>query len=296
MNKKKVQGIIIAIDLGNYNTQAVTSEGNETKFDSRYEIGVDIDPVNNETIKYENTCYIMERGEFDLEFNKAEKNYMPNLLYAIQNVTNQKEVNIVLNVPIDSMGISEDFKEKLSNKEFQYRYKGEDRKVKVNNVAVVGEGIGSIYSLPVIAKGKSIILFDIGGRTTNVLVIVNGKIEKKFTITKGIINFYADVAQRLNSKGNNYEIEDMKRLIEENKVGDVEADKESFLNLILNKAKEKVKVDTFDKYFTGGGSIDLESMIGKMFERECHDILKDPLWTNVRGNLKIALNVWEEEK
>lgn len=294
MDKKKVKGTIMAIDLGNYNTNAVTTKRKEFSFESKYEIGTDSDVIDSQTIELDGVYYRIECGEFDLEFNKASKNYMPKLLYAIANTSDDEEANLVLNVPIDNMGTRDKFKAELENHEFPYKYKGEKRTIKINNVAVVAEGMGSIYSLPPTAKDQSIILFDIGGRTTNVITMVKGKIEKKFTINKGIMNFYSDVAKRLNSQGENYDLEEMGRLIRENLVTDIEEDKEIFIKEILNKVKEKIRVSTYKKYFSGGGSAELSSKIKSMFDDEpC--LIKDPVWANVRGNLQIALNVWEEE-
>ena len=88
--------MILAIDLGNYNIK--TSE--EIIFNSKFSEGLSENPIGEEFIKYDNKYYTMTKGEFD----------------------------IVLGGPLDNLGISNNFKEELENKDFEFEYNNKGRK------------------------------------------------------------------------------------------------------------------------------------------------------------------------
>ena len=70
---------ILAIDLGNFSIK--TSE--EIIFTSTFEEGKSDNPLGETILKYDGKFYTMFKGSFDNAYNKAEKDYMPNLLLAI---------------------------------------------------------------------------------------------------------------------------------------------------------------------------------------------------------------------
>jgi plasmid segregation protein ParM len=134
--------MILCVDLGNLNIK--TSE--EIKFSSRFRKG-EFAPVGEQTIEYDGVYYTMQKGDLESEFNKAEKNYMPNLLYAIGKSTDDSIIDLVLGVPLDNLGIKERFKEALVGKTFKFKMNGTDKSVKINRLATVGEGLSSYYTL-----------------------------------------------------------------------------------------------------------------------------------------------------
>ena len=69
----------LEIVLGNYNIK--TSTG--VIFRSTFEYGIPCNPLGEHIISFNGNSYTMEKGTFNNTFNKAKKDYLPNLLYAI---------------------------------------------------------------------------------------------------------------------------------------------------------------------------------------------------------------------
>lgn len=282
--------MILAVDLGNYNIK--TSE--EIIFSSRFVVGGDYAPVGEETIEINGKFYTMMKGEFENKFNKAKKNYLPNLLYAIGRSTseNDKEIDLVLGVPLDNLEIKDIFKSELKGKTFKFKINGIDREIKINRVATIAEGMSSFYTLNKNEREKDTLIIDIGGRTTNIVTFINGKAEKKFTITKGMIDFYDAIKTRVNAAGNNYELEEMERLIKNGVFGDIAEDKKLFLESIMNKIELKLKYETYNTYFTGGGSVELEDVIKALIIKP--HFITNALFSNVLGNKKVVQMKWSK--
>lgn len=284
--------MILAIDLGNYNIK--TSEG--IHFISTFAEFDGIDPGERKLLNYNGKDYVMElKSSFDNEFNKTKKNYIPNLLWAINRSLPRgvDSVSIVLGIPVENLGTVNKFKEELENKKFVFRVRGnEKRSILINKVAVVAEGVSSFYTLPETERMNDTLIIDIGGRTTNVVSFKNGRIEHKKQINKGMINYYEDVASKYNSKGECVNTEDIKNLIEK---GIVDIDtvtfyKNELVKYIFNQVKTKCNRDYYKIWFTGGGSIELKETILRLEPKA--NFMDNALFTNVNGNKRIALTQW----
>lgn len=284
--------MILAIDLGNYNIK--TSEG--INFISTFAEFDGIDPGERKLLNYNGKDYVMElKSSFDNEFNKTKKNYIPNLLWAINRSLPRgvDSVSIVLGIPVENLGTVNKFKEELENKKFVFRVRGnEKRSILINKVAVVAEGVSSFYTLPETERMNDTLIIDIGGRTTNVVSFKNGRIEHKKQINKGMINYYEDVASKYNSKGECVNTEDIKNLIEK---GIVDIDtvtfyKNELVKYIFNQVKTKCNRDYYKIWFTGGGSIELKETILRLEPKA--NFMDNALFTNVNGNKRIALTQW----
>lgn len=277
---------ILAIDLGNFNI--ATSE--EKIFPSRFVKGGDYAPLGEETIEYGGTYYTMMKGEFENKFNKAEKNYLPNLLYAIGQSTTDEEIDLVLGTPLDNLLIKDKFKADLKGKTFKFKMNDKEREVKINRLATIAEGMSSFYTLSKMEREKDIVILDFGGRTINCVTFLSGKVEHKFTITKGMIDLYDSIKTRVNASGNNYKLEEMERLIKKNLFEGVDEDKKDFLNSALNEIELKIKLNTYDVWVTGGGSIELEEVIRELIVKP--HFISNPLFSNCIGNKRVAQQKW----
>lgn len=281
--------MILTVDLGNYNVN--TSE--DVMFPATFTVGAPENPIGEEIITIGDTDYCMAKeSAFDYEFNKNKKNYKPNLFYAIHKSTDETEIDLVLGIPVENFGVAGNFKEDLEGKEFEFKINGENKKIKINRVAVVGEGISSYYMLKKEQRdNKSVMIIDIGGRTINVATFKSGRLEYKKQINKGMIDLYDSIKSRHNSiNGDNLETEQIDYLIQQ---GHVEVNKEdelSFVNSIFNAIKPVANRNYYDVYFTGGGSIRLEHTLKEIEPRGI--IMEDPLFTNCKGNKKIAQAQW----
>ena len=204
--------MILSFDLGNYNIKT----SREVKFISTFREVIDIDATEMNVIEYKGKKYIMETmDKFDNEFNKANKNYIPNLLWAIEkSVEDDAILDITLNVPVENNGVAEQYKEQLTNKTFEFTAKGKPRTVQIRKVAVLEEGLGAFFTLSQKEMLHDTMMIDIGGRTTNVLTFVNARKEHKKQINLGMINFYEDVRMMYNRQGKNAQTHKIKSMIE----------------------------------------------------------------------------------
>ena len=279
---------IIAVDLGNYNIK--TSEG--VIFQSRFK-EVNDEFSNNGCFEFEGKLYEMEVGSFDNTYNKAEKNYLPNLMYAFYKSieTAAEQVNLVLGVPASNLGIKDNFKDELEGKTFEFGVDEDKKIVTIDKVATVAEGLSSFYTLRKEQRAKDTIIIDIGGRTVNVCVFINNKCVDKFTIPFGMINLYDHIAENYNSKGNNATTEEVIRLIKNRDLrGDKE--KEEFVLNMLNSIKLRVnKIETYNIYVTGGGSLELDTQLRDNIKD--YESIPNPLFSNVYGNKAIAELKWK---
>ena len=279
--------MILAVDLGNYNIK--TSEG--VVFESRYQ-EVEQEDFDNEFVELDNKFYKMESGEFENEFNKAKKNYLPNLLYAISKSVdkNEEEIDLVLGVPASNLGITSEIKSDIENKEFKFKVFGVDKKIKINKVATVAEGLSSFYTLKKQERLKDLIILDIGGRTLNVCAFSKGKTLLKFTEPGGMLDLYSIVQEKYNKFGNNANIEEIIRLIT-NETINCSEEKQKFVKDQINKIKLKISnLNTFKIYVTGGGSLELQEALRESLGNITY--IPDSIFSNVKGNKIIADLKW----
>lgn len=284
--------MILAVDLGNYNIK--TSE--DVQFISTFEEFDRVDPSENKILKFEGKEYVMEKkGSFDNEFNKTQKNYIPNLLWAIHKSTGKEveSLKIVLGIPVENLGVMNNYKEELEGKEFKFNINEEERTILIEKVAVVGEGISSFYALADNERLNDTLIVDIGGRTINVVSFKDKRIENKLQINYGMINYYNDVRARHNSTGDNQKTEDIKNLIDKGNIKtDIKPCKNKIVKDMFNDIKSIVNRDYYKIWFTGGGSVDLKDVILE-FEPKAN-FMEDALFTNVKGNKKIAITQWRD--
>lgn len=279
----------LAVDLGNFNTK--TSE--EVCFVSAHTKDIQIDK-NAQIIEFEGVKYCMEIGNFDKEYNKAAKDYMPNLLYAISKSTDETEINLILGLPITQLGKSEDIKNKLEEQSFCYKLNSIDKTIHIHKVAIVAEGLSSFYSFSDSDQSKDVTIIDIGGRTTNVVTIAESKVLSKDTLTYGILSLYKDICNAVNNDGG--------KLVEERvniklSWGELDEYKEKIKELKYN-LMDRIKNDLKDLdiapniIFTGGGSAFIGEMLTEMYPNKKCKLANDPVFTNVKGNLKLANAKW----
>lgn len=293
----------LAVDLGNYNIN--TDVG--VMFSSTFIEEDASNPLNEELITFGDKTYAINRpAEFDYEFNKTLKNYKPNLLYAIDKSLQElgiedKEyaINVILGIPIENIGVSVNYKEDLEGKEFEFiidkgTKKERSRKIRIDKVGVVREGVSSFYALPKIKrKNRDVMIIDIGGRTINVCTFKNGKLEHTKQINRGMIDFYNDVKTAYNSKnGNNINTEDVDHLIQKGHLKTNKEEEVKFVEKMFNSIKSIANRNFYDIYITGGGAIRLEDTIVEI-EPRC-ELMDEALFTNAYGNKKIADAKWGE--
>lgn len=295
MEKEKSKNVILSVDLGNYNIKTSTKEIFISTF-------VKVDKIKDENdpcmLKYNNEIFLMERGKFDNEFNKAKKDYIPNLLYAISKSIkpseNTQSIKLLLGVPISNLGIKHTIISNLLDNTFNFKVSNKKYSVKFDKVGIIGEGISSYYMLPETIRIKDVMIIDIGGRTTNICCYKNCKLVISFTIPLGTINLFDSIIQEANLEGNNYEVELLQEYIEKKIVKPSDKCYEDFINELYNQIKLKADIRLFKPILTGGGSILLRDYETSLEMAGFKNLLymEEALFSNVLGNKKIADAKW----
>lgn len=288
--RRKINITDLEIDLGNYNVKSSVG----VIFRSTFVEGKPANPLGENVITYNGNSYTMEKGTFDNTFNKANKNYLPNLFYAIikSSNTESEDFNLMLGYPLDNESVAEQFKNDLIGQEFKVKYqRGQretDRTIRIHNVRCVGESLSSFYTLNANERGEDLIIIDIGGRTTNVSVFQNRRLVDKFTIPSGTIDLFGDIIKRWNNdNGDNKTVEDAERLIKREYITGCEVEYKRFLDELMNQIEKHLDRNTYKNYFTGGGSEMLKELIEDYLEPS-GTVMDNAILTNCNGNREIA--------
>lgn len=283
---------IIAIDLGNFNIK----NSDNIIFQTRYQEGTLDGYAGGNEITFEGKSYVMETGNWEHEGNKAIKNYMPNLLYSlsksIPNNVTEATFDVVLGLPILQMPQKEKLKEKLEKQTFNFKLNNMQKSFTINRVAVIAEGFSSLYVLGEAERGKDILMIDIGGKTVNVVEYSNRKVGKKDTLHVGAFKLYGKIKDKLSGDGKTHNLDEIERLVKNGWITDIEKEKKQFLADILNELKENFDIETYNVYFTGGGSLLISDVINSTINNL--NLVPNPLFSNCLGNLNIAKAKWGE--
>lgn len=282
---------ITVVDLGNINIKYVGD--NQGMFSSKITNDYQSYEEGFQRVEYNGIKTYIGVGELSREFNKADRDYMAQLLYAIGKANNEdtKETNLTLLLPIIQMKNKKKLVENLKGKTFNFKFNGIDRSIKVNDLLVLPEGYASYYSLDVEDRKGDVCILDLGSRTINICVLENGKIVKTNTVKLGSFDFYSKIKSLENAKGEDFSEEDIQRLIG-NGLIKVEANQYvTFLGDILNAVKPYANLKTYNTIFTGGTSLMLKEYISKLPLTK-FKIHSDALTSNVSGALEASKKVW----
>lgn len=278
----KAQNVIV--DMGNYD---IKYKGNVTgKFSSKINTDFNPNPDAYERIEINGAITYIGVGTLQREYSKVDKDYLPQLLYAISKATTNREVNLGLLLPVIQLSNKDKWINELRNKTFNFKLNGKDKSVHINKVAVMPEGYISYYSQ---INSTECLLVDIGSRTLNFATFLNGKIEMNWTEKLGTFDFYSIIKDIENSKGETFTEEDIERQINRGRIqvkGDLYID---FLKKILNLAKGKVALKNYDTVFCGGGAELLKDYILKFTPAT---VAKDAQYTNVNGAYAVCNKMW----
>lgn len=287
----------IAVDLGNRNIKIAYKEGDKIKiesFQARLTDEEQLDYSASEVVEIEGVKYCIEQGNYDFEFNKTEKNYLPLLLSAISRVTDEEEVEIMMGAPAEHVsGLRDIFKKQLLDKEIDYKYKDKNRKVKMKKIGIIGEGFASYFSLPSAVRNVNgnLGIIDIGGRTINIATFINGKQDKVCTLNFGIMDLKNNLLKELKKAGKDYDINTIENLLANGKLTIDEKEKEQLIKKIINDIKlYKIDINLYSWFIVGGGSIDIGNILDNYFGKD--SIVKEALYSNVLGYYNFMIAKW----
>ena len=276
----------ILIDLGNYNIKLT----DQVKFISPYIVFDGADTSENNILEYKGKKYVMEfEADFDAEFNKVNKEYIPNMLWAFHkyDVKDNEDIRLLLQLPLNNLGQAQKLKDDLLDKSFTFTT-DKTREVNIKYVVVIGECMSAYYMLPNNIKKDDIIIVDIGGRTCNVVEYKNGRVVEKDTINLGTINFYDDIKVKFNNEnGENVETHQIEHYIKKQVIPQYSDVEDKFVNTLINRIKNNFNIGLGKKIvFTGGGSITLRIAL----ERYNKDFIfmDNAVFANINGAERIA--------
>lgn len=301
MNNTGAETKICCIDLGNYNIKGINTEGKIITFQSNLSRDYESYPDGFRYVLMDGEYTYFEKGSFNLEYLKTSRSFTSQLLYSISLLYENEEIietDLVLLLPISEMQQKGKYIEQLSGKEFTFTVrtnKKQDKIIKINDVFVTPEGYSSYFTLNDNIKDGNLLLIDVGGRSTDLIALENGKPQTLKTYHIGILDMYMKL-QNINSD-KEYKLEEIKGAIDRNDIKVTKKQLASFLQDIINEIKIDVKLSHFDNViWTGGASKVLEETITENLPKQCY-VHENPLYSNILGALevgKIAFNKVEK--
>ena len=288
---------ITVIDLGNYNVKGIDTKGKQVTFKSNISRDYEAYPDGFSYVNLGGEFTFFEKGNFSKEYIKTKKDYIAQLLYAIAKLNEESEsieTNLTLLLPISEMDHKQKYIEDLKGKEFKFvakTTKKSNKVVKILDVFVVPEGYASYFTLDDKTKSSNVLILDIGGRTTNVVAMDNGKPQVLNTYKIGILDFYLKL-KNLNSD-NEYKLEDIEKAITK---GDIKVSKKqlaAFTNDVINEVSININLNHYNHVvFTGGGSIVIQDIVKESLPSQCL-VSQDALNTNIQGALEASKAIWK---
>ncbi|MBN1051618.1 exopolyphosphatase [Clostridium botulinum] len=288
---------VCVVDLGNYNVKAINNKRKQISFQSNLSRDYETFPDGFKYVLLDGEYTFFEKGNFNLEYIKTQKNYTSQLLYAISLLHEDEEIietNLVLLLPISEMQEKQKYINDLKGKEFEFTVrtnKKKDKIIKINDVFVTPEGYSSYFTLNDNVKDSNLLLIDVGGRSSDVIALEHGKPQVLKTYHIGILDLYMKL-QNINAD-KEYKLEEIRGAIDR---GDIKVTKKqlaSFTQDIINEIKIDVNLSHFDNVvWTGGASKVIEEIINDVLPKQCY-LHANPLYSNIFGALevgKIAFN------
>lgn len=290
--------MITVVDLGNYNVKAMNSLTAKSIFKSNISRDYESYPDAFKHIKIDGEYTYFEKGPFSMEYIKTKKDYTAQLMYAIASLNEAEDeikTNLTLLLPISEIQEKHKYIDEIKGKTFDCSVKLKtkiNKNITIEDVMVLPEGYVIYFKLGEKYKTSSIVIVDIGGRTTNLVAMVNGEPKVLKTLKIGALDFYAKIRELHADK--EYNLEDIERLIKEGKVVVTDKQIAQFANDILNQIKQHIKLEHYEHVlFAGGGAIIIEKIIKDILPDNC-EIVDEPLESNMEGAMEASKMAWNE--
>ena len=283
---------VTVVDMGNYNYKYDGAKGVGI-FSSKYTREPQSYPEGMERIEVDGETTFIGIGKLEREFNKSNKNFLPQLLYAICKANDDQAIistNLTILLPAIQMSLKENVVKKIKDKSFKVFYNGTPKNISIKEVLVLPEGYAGYFNLNAKDRQEDLLLLDMGSRTINMNVIVEGKINKMETLPIGSLDLATNIMKNENAKGKKYTEEDIERLVNKGKIKVDDITYEMFLENILDSIKNHVDINDYKVVCFGGLSIWLKEEI----ENKIKDvtILDNALTANVEGAKIASKAIW----
>lgn len=312
---------LIAVDSGKSTTKAIMREGTiqKVKFQTKVEeinnLGAELTP-GSFSVEFGNKNYLvgnmLDESNMDFNLSKKSNTHRICIYLAIAQLLMRSKQNIVLskislavNIPIS---LYKNEKQKTEFSDF-IRNNGETINIIVNNkpflfridnIHLLPEGIGPIYSNLNLYRGKRVLIFDVGSLNVNIQEFNNliPMYDKMLTADLGVNILRSKIADKLSTEyGITVTGEDVEAVYRDRYLilnGEkMEESKQTVDQMLANHVKEvfnfarsrKVSFSNTEVIFVGGGSLLLKDYIGAEYSAAV--IPPDPQLANVLSFLTI---------
>jgi len=284
--------MILGVDLGNDSVK--TSKG--ISFLSKVsKVGNILN--NNITLSTSNDIFFIEEGKFDTEYRKIKKEYIREMfLVAVALSSGEINNQIVVGLPLSQYKADKETFKNLLLKDRMQRISvnGNDRKIIIEDLEIYPEGIGAL-----VGQEFDGIIVDIGGRTTDIALLENGKVKKPYSLPTGTLNLYSEFIKTINSKYSlDLKSEDANRIIKNGlKIYGEQKDINFGLDIfkayvegIVSELQVSYSIKTLDIMLIGGGA----TLLYKAFKNRIPNVqlINDAIFANANGFKKVGENLW----
>lgn len=256
---------------------------------------------SNNTIEYNGILYTVGEGKNDLNIDKSKrKTNLIFLFYMLASLTNDIENNICVGLPVGQYQADKtEYKDYiLSNGFYTGEIKGNKRCIRINDVTILPEGLEAI------PNGYEGIIVDVGGRTTDIVLLETVDFKKKVTnplsIPTGTLNLYSNIVSKFNNEYSlDLKVEQAEKIIKSGLILEGEKVNTDIVKQVMTEYLESIteilaleySVKSNNILFTGGGSTLLFNSFKKRIKHA--ELQEDNIFANATAYHNRARYIYE---
>ena len=307
---------LISVDPGKYATKAIALNKNNSmenvhfrtkSFRLNNNIGLEAQGKSfNVTLNGEDYIIGDQGEEVDYTVDKANINHkLATYTAATQLLEGHQAIRLVIGCPTSiyrNKGLREDYRNYIWN-EGRVGIKVNEKSYSflVENVLVLPEGSGIVYTKPELFKNKRVAVIDLGGLNMNFTIYDNliPQPSSMFTLNHGYAEIETRLTNELNSVyGASLASNDIQNIIKQGGVklkGTIDPKSSHIINSIIDQfmvkliqetKKNNFNLDMMDVVFVGGTSLLIHDKILHYLPHAT--IMDNALWANVEGFYKVG--------
>jgi hypothetical protein len=256
-----------------------------------------------DVLEFDGVKYVIGSGNTNTDMDKSNNEFTKIfVLNMLARFTQDREsFRVVLSSPpLVYSKQKEVLPEYLISDDYEVIHNGKKKIISINDVKVYPETIAAYLVNKESFKGKNVIVLDVGGLTTNGVLLKKNNFNKDdiFTIKHGMYHLDFKICQYLLSEnGFNCEAEDIQyfrdtqdKILDDENITDIY---KGFIDKIVERMDNKNwNYSKFDVLVTGGGGKILIDFI-RQFALPQAVLSNDPLFDNLKGLDLLAKQVWK---
>jgi plasmid segregation protein ParM len=318
-----IKSKLISVDPGKYATKAVALNRNNqiekvyfrTKI-FRLNNNIELEAQGKSfNVNLEGENYIIgDQGEeIDYTVDKANINHkLATYTAATQLLEDCKAIKLVIGCPTSiyrNKNLRDEYKNYIwNNGRVRVVVNDKSYSFLIENVLVLPEGSGIVYTKPELFKDKRVAVIDLGGLNMNFTIYDNlvPQPSSMFTINHGYAEIETKLTNELNSMyGTSFTSNDIQNIVRQGGVkvrGAIDPKSSHVIDSIIEQymvklvqetRKNNVNLDMMDVVFVGGTSLLIHDKI--LHHLPHATIMNNALWANVEGFYKIGAIKYERK-